>query len=62
MSKTNLTGLQNSGTTTQKITGPHREPAKYGGETYWRCECCSRESIHSPESILHRESCPERTR
>jgi hypothetical protein len=43
--------LKNSSATT------HREPADQGGELYYRCGSCGRESIDSPNDILHRESC-----
>lgn len=37
-----------------------REPPKQGGDVYFRCEGCGRESIYGGNEILHAEGCPRR--
>ena len=46
--------------TESRITGPHIEPPKQGGATYYRCETCGRESFRRGDverSEFHAEEC-----
>jgi len=56
MSTNTSTGRKSSGASVAQITH-HVEPAKYGGETYARCEGCGRESVNGENSILHTSEC-----
>jgi hypothetical protein len=40
----------------------HRESPQQGGEVYFRCEGCGRESVYGGNEILHGEGCPRRAR